>query len=123
MTGARGEAIVRVGNEEHRVLLTTRALADAEQATGKSVLALARDAAQQDLALHDVAHLLRAGLEAARRDARTGARPVTLDDAYDLIDQVGFSRAVSAVFEAMAVVLQYQGEEDEPGPPVVPARS
>lgn len=110
--GARGEAILRVGDEEYPILYTNRALADAEQRTGKSALAMAR--APMEMGIGDLAHLLVAGIEAARRDAHLHvARRFTVNDALALLDEVGFVNALPVVIEAMGNVLMHNANQDD----------
>jgi len=115
MSGARGDAILQVGEREVRILFTNRALANAERQIGKSVIAVAHGFARGDTGIGDMAALLAAGMEAARQDARTGGRATTLNDAYGIMDTVGFERATQAVMEAISSVLSYKGD-DGPAP-------
>jgi hypothetical protein len=114
MSGARGDAIIKAGEREVRILFTNRALANAERQIGKSVIAVAQGFARGDTGIGDVAQLLAAGIEAARQEARTGGRATTLNDAYGVMDQVGFERATQAVMEAISAVLSYKGDEAQP---------
>jgi len=101
---ARGESTLTVADTEYRILFTNRAIAEAESAMGKSVIAAVRDPG-----VGDVAQMLAAGLEAARRDGATGRRAYTIQDAYRVMDEVGFAGAAKAVLEAVAAVLAYNG--------------
>jgi hypothetical protein len=107
--GARGEAFIEVDGERLAVLLTNRALSEVEKATGKTVLELARGA--ENTGMSEAAQLLRAGLEYGRRDARNGGRQVTLDDAWRIMDQLGFVPVVEVVLKALADVLAFRGEK------------
>lgn len=111
MSGARGEARLQSGEQEITILFTNRALAEVEQQTGKSVLQLAQAASGDALGMGTVAQLLAAGMEYARRDARTPGPRVTLKDAYEVLDQLGFVRATVAVCEALGAVLSYGADE------------
>ena len=112
MTGARGESIIKSGETEYRILFTNRALAEAESACGKSVIAIAQGFANGATGIGDVAQMLAVGLEAARKDARASGRPYTLGDAYRIMDEVGFTIAARAVMESVAAVLKFGNEED-----------
>ena len=70
-TGARGDVSIQDGEREVRLLYTNRALANAERALGKSVIAVAQAFGTGGCGIYDVAQLLLAGMEAAR--------PATLD--------------------------------------------
>jgi hypothetical protein len=103
---ARGEqTITKPDGSEVRVLFTTRALAEAETAVGKPVLQIFDELSRNAAGIGAVAQVLRAGMEAARRDAKGGGRPIAINDAYDLMDEVGFAAVVTAIAEGVTVVL------------------
>lgn len=107
--GARSEAIVTVDDEEIELLFTNRALAEAERAMGKGLWGgLQAD----ELRVDDVAHLIRAGLAAARREHGGSGKPVSMDDAWRLMDALGFQKALQIAAEAIAEVLTYEPEDD-----------
>jgi len=108
MTGARGEATIQDGEREIRLLYTNRALANAERALGKSVIA-----ASQASGVYDMVQLLLAGMEAARQESRVSGRAYTLSDAYKVMDGVGFVKVTNTVNEALAAVLSYGTETRE----------
>lgn len=112
--GARNEAIIRAGGQEYRLLFTNRALGEAERTAGVSILALISGFTDADntSGINELAHLMRAGLEAARRDAREGGRPFTLNQAFDILDKAGFTPVLMVVLEAVSNVLGYDGAED-----------
>lgn len=113
MSGARGEEIIRLPDgKEVAVLFTNRALADAEGHMGKGVIGVAQGFAAGETSLTDLAHLLRAGMQAARRDRGELRRPVTLLDAYALMDAVGFTMCATAVMTAVAAVLGYTANDE-----------
>ena len=115
MPGARGDITLQAGNREVRLLFTNRALAEAEGAMGKSTIAIAQGFATGEgaLSIIELAHMLRAGMEAARRDAREGGRVISLNEAYDVLDEVGFIEVSKAVFGAISEVLSYGSTEAE----------
>ena len=100
------------GEDEIEILFTNRALAQAEVQLGKTVLQIATGAADGDLGMGDVARLLLVGMQAARRESRSGRKPPSLNDAWDVMDQVGFSETARVVFEALAAVLSYDPKEE-----------
>jgi len=116
-TGARGEGILIVGDEEHReehrILFTNRALAEAEKRTGKTMVALAQGATEGELGIGDMAILLQTGLNAARREAMGGARPLPPNTAFNLLDRAGFAQVATVVLEAVGAVLAYDPNEEE----------
>lgn len=95
---------------EIRVLFTNRALAEAEQAMGKGVIGVAKGFATGETGMVEIAYLLKAGMEHARRDAKEHGRPVSLNDAYEVLDDAGFSRVAQVVMESVAAVLSYDPE-------------
>lgn len=116
MPGARGEGVIRNGESEYRILFTNRALAEAESATGKSIITIAQGFTVGATGIGDVAHLLATGMEAARRDAKAGGRTITLMDAYRVMDEVGFTSVARVVMEAVAAVMQYSAEDEGESP-------
>jgi len=117
MPGARGEATIQAGEREVHILFTNRALAETEGAIGKSIIGVAQGFTEGTTGVGDIAHLLRAGMEAARRDARAGGKVVTLKDAFQVLDEVGFTAVSVAVMEAVSAVLSFSGEqEQDPNP-------
>lgn len=110
MPGARGEAELQANGRTLRVLFTNRALAEAEAAIGKGIIGVAQGFDAGTSGVLELAQLLRAGMEAARRDAREGGRPISMDEAYAVLDEVGFSGVAEAVFLAVAAVLSYDGQ-------------
>lgn len=111
MAGPRGESrILLPDGGEITVLFTNRALAEAETALNKSVLQLARQAADGGIGIGDIAQLLAVGMEYARRDAGIPGPRLNLSDAYRVLDAVGFVAAAQAVLESLAAVLSYQAD-------------
>jgi len=115
MSGARGEQIVtdHDGNE-WRLLFTNRAISEAEQTTGRSVIAVTRGFDDGSSGITELAQLIRAGLTAARRDGQ-GGRAASMTDAFNLLDALGFEKAAVAVMGGIAAVLTYTGPEDGAG--------
>ena len=120
--GARGEYSIQTEAGEVRLLYTNRALVDAELAMGKSVLAVSQGFVQGESGMTEMVHLLQAGMEAARHDAREGGRRVTVNDALRVMDEVGLAGVAAPVMEGVAAVLSYDPtneedqEEDDPNP-------
>lgn len=104
---ARSEAVLTAGNKEVHLLYTNRALADAETQSGKSIVAITGGLSTGASGISEIAALLRAGMEAARRDAGAGGRAVTINDAYEVLDEVGFELIATTVVTAVADVLSY----------------
>jgi len=111
---ARGERVIETPDDEVRILFTNLALANAEQRMNKSVLAVARQLIDGQAGITEVAHLLRAGMEAANRSNGRRREAVSLADAYAVMDQVGLTTVITAVLEAMTEVLMYRGEAGLP---------
>jgi hypothetical protein len=116
--GARGEGVIELPDgEEVSILYTNRALADVEKATGQSIILVADGFANGRTGIREMAQVLRAGMEAHRRDARAGGRAVTLNDAFDILDAVGFARVAEVAMTAVGEVLGYgvdEGDLDDP---------
>ena len=108
------------GEDEIDILFTNRSLAQAETQLGKTVLQIANDAADGNLGMGDVARLLLVGMRAAHRDSKLRSTPPSMLDAFDVMDEVGFSETARVVFEALAAVLSYDpkdAEETDDDPP------
>lgn len=118
---ARGQAIIQADEKEVRVLFDNRALAEAEQQMGKSIIAtLSAAQAKNDIAIKDLAQILRAGMSAARRDSGKG-KPATLIEAFTVLNWAGFGLVTKEVMTAVAAVLSYDpskggGDGEEPDP-------
>ena len=127
MAGARGEGTVEFQGQTLPVLLTNRAIAEAEKATGKTMIQLAQAGSTGNIGMNDIVQLLRAGLEYGRRDADIKRQVYSVDDAYDVLDELGFAPCAKVVILALSDVLSYRGEDadskrSDAGPPVT-ARS
>lgn len=109
----RNDVIITAGEREVRVLFTNRALAEVEGQLKRSIIAIAQGFGDGSSGVTDIAYLLRAGMEAARRDARTAGQPVTLNDAYAVLDAAGFPKVSSEVMIAVAGVLSGGDEETD----------
>lgn len=111
--GARGEATLEFQGETLPILMTNRAIAEAEKATGKPVSQLALAAETGAIGVNDVVQLLRAGLEYGRRDAGIRRKVYSTSEAFDVMDTCGFKRCATTVFLALAEVIAYEGDEDD----------
>jgi len=110
MPGARGEATIQAGEQEVHILFTNRALAEVETQLKRSIIAVAQGFADGTAGVTEIVHLLRVGMEAAQRDARAGGR-VTLSDAFEVLDEAGFTAVTVAVMEAVSAVLSFGTEQ------------
>lgn len=112
---AKGEGTIQAGEREVRVFFNNRALAQAEEATGKSIVALANGFSDGSVGIGDLAQLLRVGMDAARRELRLGGPAVRMTDAYEVLDWAGFAAVATAVMESVAAVLGYSAGDDDDG--------
>ena len=102
----RGEqTITHNDGTETRLLFTNRALGEAETAMKRPVLDVLQALTDNKAGVVEIACLLQTGMEAARRDSRQGGKPVTVNDAYLVMDDVGFGSVVKAVAEGIVAVL------------------
>lgn len=113
---ARGERVIGVNGNETRVLFTNRALLTAEKQIGKGILGILNGFTSGESGYTELVGLLRAGMEAARMDARLGGKPVSNDDAIQVLDMCGFTAVAGPVLEAVAAVISYDGREETPDP-------
>jgi hypothetical protein len=109
---ARGEGVIHVKDREVYLLFTIRALLNVEQQLGKSTSVIMRGFVSNTIGYTELVALLRSGMEAARMDARTGGRPISNNDAIDIIDEVGFMAAINPVMEAVANVISFKADEE-----------
>ncbi len=116
-TGARGEGILELDGESYPVLFTNRALAEAERALDTTVLRLAKATRDGDLGMNSLAALLRIGLEYARRERRENRAPYKVEDAYRLLDTLGYPGVTAVVMEAFMAVLSYSPSQSNDSPP------
>lgn len=115
--GARGEGRLQSGDKTIRILFTNRAIAEAEVATGKTVLQMAQGLRDGNLGMNDVAHLLAAGMEQERRDQNGPGPRITAREAFKIIDEVGFVAALEVVMQCLTDVLSYNpGRETDADP-------
>jgi len=113
---ARGERTIQAGGREIRLLFTNRALLSAEKQLGKGILGVLSGFMSGESGITELVALLRAGMEAARQDARVGSRSVSNDDALEVIDEIGLTAAMGPVMEGVAAVVSYSGDEPEADP-------
>lgn len=115
MAGARGEGTIEIGDREVRVLFTNRALAEVEGKLGQSIIRVLRDFASGDAGVTELVHLLRAGMEAHRKDVKAGGRMVSIGDAFEVFEAVGFKGVAEPVLLAVSAVLEYGTSDDADG--------
>ena len=77
------------------------------------VLQITNALTDQTLSMGDLVRLLLIGMEEGRRDARQGDRAFGINDAWKVLDLVGFRGVLVAVFDALAQVLSYSPEADD----------
>ena len=119
----RGEGLIEAGGKEYQLFFNNKALAEAERAIGKSMGVLASQVSAGTFSVSETAALLRIGVNSARREFRLKIVPITLDDAFSIMDEVGFLVAGSAVIAPLTEVLVYdpsdadENDEGEEGNP------
>lgn len=114
-TGARGEGYLELDGETYVILFTNRAIADAERATGKSITQLLGEG--DKLGIGDTAHLLAVGLEWGRREGRQQPAGYNSNDAWRLLEQLGFVACLEVVLTALVAVLEYRHPKVSSVPP------
>lgn len=111
-TGPRGEVVFETSEGTVGLLYTNRALAEAEAQLGKSAFMLVDMFGRGFYpAINDLAGLLRAGMEAYRLEHAPSDKAVTIDDAYGVLDQVGYSFTTTQVMPAVSEVLFFTREK------------
>ena len=109
---ARGESVIHVKDREVYLLFTIRALLSAEKQLGKSIPDVLKGFVTNTLSYTDLVALLRSGMESARMDARTGSRPISNNDAINVIEEMGYMAVTPVVMEAVATVMSYKPDEE-----------
>ncbi len=107
---ARGEGFLG----ELPVLFTNRALADAERKLGRTITEILSAASGGRFGISETASLLAIGLEYGRRDRKESRANYTEQDAYNLMDEHGWSDCAKMVIEAISTVLTYEAPSDPP---------
>jgi hypothetical protein len=111
---ARGVGVIDVNGREVPILFTNRVLLSAEKQLNKGIIGVLNGLSDGNIGIGELVALLRAGMEASRLDARRGGKPVSNEDAMDIIDEIGFTGAIAPVVEAVAIVIGYTSQA-EPG--------
>lgn len=112
-----GQRFIPGKKREIEVLFSNRAIAEAEKSIGRGILEVLNDFGSGKSGISDVAQLLAAGMEAARRYHRAGGKRVSLDEAFSILDECGFLTVATPVFEALAEVISYSPEADSDADP------
>jgi hypothetical protein len=107
------EVVIQGETQEYRVLYTNRALLNVETWTGKSIIQIVRGFVDGKSGVNEIARLLQAGMDAARKDGG-GGKQVTLDAALDALDDIGTINALNQLQDAVGGVLNR--DESEPDP-------
>lgn len=114
MASKMGSKTLMVDDQEiGEVLFSNRAIANAERVMEKGIIGVLNGFQSGGSGIFEVAVLLQTGMEAARRYNRAGGRRVTLDDAYEILDEFGFSAIAAPIFEAIGAVLARDGDSPE----------
>lgn len=105
-----GYATIVTPDREIPMLFTNRAIANAEKIMNKGILGVLSGFQDGGSGVFEVAVLLQAGMEAARVDGRLSGSRTTLNHAYKILDDVGFTFVASKVFEAVGEVISKEQE-------------
>ena len=108
------EVIIQGETQEYRVLYTNRALLNVETWTGKSIMEIVAGYVSGKTGVNDIARMMQAGMDAARKDGGSG-KQVTLDDALAALDDIGTVNAATEIADAVKGVLN-RDKSDNPDP-------
>jgi hypothetical protein len=116
---ARGEAFIKAKKREVPILFTAQAISNAEQQLKKTITDAMNELAAGHVSFTDTASLLRAGMEAARLAGHYGGKPISTQDAFALIDEVGIVPVIQALSTTLVEVFtsdleQQASEGDDP---------
>lgn len=107
--------MLQAGDREVRLLFTNRAIATAEEKLDKGIIEVLTRFDRGGGGIAETAILLQAGMEFARRDERIGGRPISLPQAYEILDEAGFAQTLAAIADGVRAVLTYGTEAEEEG--------
>lgn len=112
---ARGERTIVCDDGTIDILMTNRALLEAERLAGQSVMMMSRGLITGTSGVAQILALLRAGMEAARRDS--GERPIKVSEteALAVLDKAGLTNVTTLIVEAIAAVIGYRAGHDRAG--------
>lgn len=105
-----GFKTIIAGDRDIPIYYTNRAIANAERLMKKGIIGVLSGFQQGESGVAEVAILLQSGMQEARRVNRVPGR-VTLNDAYKILDDLGFSAVAADVFEAVGDVLSKDRSE------------
>lgn len=111
--GARGESHVKDGGEEIPLLFTNRALLEVERMVGKPIITILLDYYEKKISMDSISKILRVGLETARKESMGKQATVSLDEAFDILDRVGFTDCAAAIVSGISEVINYSQSEPE----------
>lgn len=111
---ARGVRTIEVDGREITILFTNRALISVEKQIGKGIIGFLNGFTLNggDIGINDMMAFLRAGMEAARQETRKSGKPISNDDALNIIDQIGITAIIVPVMEAVAEVISYNSQTE-----------
>lgn len=89
-------------NTEHDFILTTNAIADVEEMTGKSLGAIINAQKEGDVSITVMRAMLYAGVRAGCRRVGRKAFPVDAEGAGDLVDALGMTEAMAVISRGVA---------------------
>lgn len=104
-----GQSTIVTPDREIPILYTNKALANAERLMDKGILGVLSGFQEGGSGILEVAILLQAGMEAARIADRLGGPRTTINQAYKILDDVGFTAVAAKVFEAIGEVISRDG--------------
>jgi len=108
-----GTGVINHNGGEILVLYSNRAIAEAESMMGKGIIGVLNGFENGQSGVKEVAVLFSAGMDAARRYYRLGGKRASLQDAYDLMDQIGFTVVAAEVFQAVSEVIAHSGDDNQ----------
>lgn len=105
MNSKLGYKTIITGDAEIPILYTNRSIANAERIMEKGIIGVLSGFQDGGSGIAEVAILLQVGMEAARRDGRLGGKRISQDDAFEVLDELGFTAIAAVVFEAVGEVI------------------
>ena len=117
MTLGRFGTVLQLKDREVPLLYTNMALADVEARLGRSVVSVVQGFINGRSGVTEIGTLLRAGMEAGKKSSKQPGRTPTMEDAYEIMDELGMTKVAEEIMVIITEVLSFgankEGEASE----------
>lgn len=108
MVEITGSTSFEFNGQTFRLLFSNRALADAEKMLGKSIPSIFKTI--ENVGFNDIAVMFFVGMDAAKRYYRLPGKRYSMNDTFQLMDEIGFIAITPIIAKAVGDVIQYKSE-------------